>query len=289
MPTVSPQQWNNQDVITSSKLNTPINQIAAVVNGGLDDANISSLSGSKLNATTVPVSAMTVDSNPETRLKETMGDFVASGCVWSISSGLVGTMTAGVVYIGGKRIVVSAIASQTFVASKDTYVSVDNTGTVSIASAVANGAASPALPANSVWLAVVVSGASAITSINLTGLTSTGLLICPRGLSKQTDANGWTVYDRGTLREYEKIISQTGLSDVVGNGQSRSISTALPIGVTDLSNLYFSVFSSTNGVGFVSYGDSAPGSTTMVAYVINFTGANQTRTYQHSNFKLKTK
>ena len=194
MPTVSPQQWNTQDAITSPKLNAPINQLAAVINGGLDDANIASLSGSKVNAGTVPVTAMTVDSNPETRMAETTFPFVASGATWSLSAGLVGTMTAGVVYINGKRIVVALIATNTFTASQDTYVSVNNTGTV-IYLPVANNAASPTLPANSVLLGIVTTSGSAITNINqgqetmvipiisgvaLSVTDQLGNLICPR-------------------------------------------------------------------------------------------------------------
>jgi hypothetical protein len=164
MTLVSPSQSNPNDEITAAAINTPVNQIAAVINGNIDNTNISSVSGAKIQAGTVAAGAMDTNSNPETRMSESLGNFVASGCVWSLSSGLVGTMTAGVVYIGGKRVIVNAIATQTFLASKDTYVSVDNTGAVSIASAVANGATAPTLPANSLWLFKVVTSASAITS-----------------------------------------------------------------------------------------------------------------------------
>lgn len=107
---------------------------------------------------------MTTAANPETRLSETIGNLLASGCVWTATSGLAATMTAGVVYVNGKRVVVSLIASRTFTASKDTYVTVDENGTVSY-SEVANGASVPSLPANSVWLAKVVTDGSAVTSV----------------------------------------------------------------------------------------------------------------------------
>lgn len=100
----------------------------------------------------------------ETIHSEMLGDYVSSGLIWSLSSGLVGTMTSGIAYIGGKRLVVSAIATRTYTASKDTYVSLDNTGTFTY-SEVANNAASPSLPANSVWVAKVVTSGAAITSV----------------------------------------------------------------------------------------------------------------------------
>jgi hypothetical protein len=173
MTVVSPTQSNPNDEIKASSINDPINQIATVINGNLDNTNINSLSGAKIQAGTVPATAMTTDSNPETRMSESLGNFVASGGVWSQSSGLVGTMTAGVVYIGGKRVTVAAVATKTFTASKDTYVSVDNGGAISYQE-VANNAAVPTLPANSVWLAKVVS-AAAITSVADLRITAPGV------------------------------------------------------------------------------------------------------------------
>jgi len=133
------------------------------------------------------------------RTSETSFDFVASGCVWSGDSygaSLNGSMTAGVVYIGGVRVAVSAISAHPFTASKDTYVDVDNTGVITY-TAVANNAASPALAANSIRIGIIVSGANiaAATSINQGQETrvlpiassipyavtdSLGNLICPR-------------------------------------------------------------------------------------------------------------
>lgn len=160
MPTVTVPQVNPNDEVTALSVNQGPNAIATVINGQLDDANVAGISGSKISSGTLTSSAFDTASNPETRMSETFGNFVASGCIWSVVSGLNGSMSAGVVYINGKRVVVSAIASQTFVANRDTYISVDVNGTVSIASAVTNNAASPALPANSIWLGLAVSGAS---------------------------------------------------------------------------------------------------------------------------------
>jgi hypothetical protein len=40
MPTVNPSQSNPGDEITAAAINTPINQLAAVINGGIDSANL---------------------------------------------------------------------------------------------------------------------------------------------------------------------------------------------------------------------------------------------------------
>lgn len=168
MSTVSPQQWTPNEAITAANLNAPINQLAAVLNGGIDDSNVSAISGTKLSAGTTPGTAMATEANPYIRMSESLGDFIASGCVWSATSGLTGAMTAGIEYVAGKRIVVSAITSYTFTASKDTYVYLDNTGNPQY-NPQANGAAQPATPAGNVLVAIVVTGASAITTVTVRG------------------------------------------------------------------------------------------------------------------------
>lgn len=107
---------------------------------------------------------MSDDANVETRMAETMSNSVVSGGVWSAISGLNGAMTAAVAYVTGKRFSIAAIATRAFTASKDTYIYIDNSGTVQY-SEVANNAAQPAQPANSAWDYKVVTGASTITSV----------------------------------------------------------------------------------------------------------------------------
>jgi len=92
-------------------------------------------------------------------------NFVNTGCVWSTASGLVGAMTLGLLFINGVEYFPGAIVSHTFGASVDTYVDY-TVGTGITYIAVANNAASPTLAANSIRLAIVISGASAISSIN---------------------------------------------------------------------------------------------------------------------------
>lgn len=164
MTLVSPTQVQPNDEITDSSVNTPVNQLAGVINGNLDDTNISGFSGSKIAAGTTPADALDENANVETRMSESLGDFTASGGVWSTISGLNGTMTAAVNYIGGTRIETAAVASKTFTASRDTYVYIDSTGTVQY-DPQTNGAAKPTTPAGNNLLAKVVTDGSTITSV----------------------------------------------------------------------------------------------------------------------------
>lgn len=130
-------------------------------------------------------------------------DYIASGGVWSGDSYAASrnaSMTALVCYINGQRGTVSAVTARAFTASKDTYVDILNTAGVFslVYTEVANNAASPALAANSIRLAIIVTDATDIQdvgSINqgeqnkvlpvasnnyYTVTDSLGNLICPR-------------------------------------------------------------------------------------------------------------
>lgn len=147
---------------------------------------------------------------PRVRMTEDEFDFVASGMVWSgdsYASTKNGSMTAGVIYINGRRISISAVTAHLFTASKDTYVdvldNVDGTGTV-VYTEVANNAASPALAANSVRIAIIVTDTTDIQSVGSVNqgqeskvlpivssipyavTDSLGNLICPRDPQRKT-------------------------------------------------------------------------------------------------------
>jgi len=130
-------------------------------------------------------------------------DHVASGAVLAglgYGSTLTASLSAGTCYINGILQTIAAVATQTYTASKDTYVDAlyNANGTVTIVyTEVANNAASPALAANSIRLGIVVSGANiaAVGSINqgqefkvlpiassvaYSVTDSLGNLICPR-------------------------------------------------------------------------------------------------------------
>jgi len=128
--------------------------------------------------------------SPVTRANELLGDFVLSGLVITgdaYASTRNASMTSGVLYINGLRISISSVTARTYTASKDTYVDVlsngDGTGTL-VYTEVTNGAASPALAANSLRIGKVVTGASniaAATSIQQYAVDSLGNAVRPPG------------------------------------------------------------------------------------------------------------
>jgi hypothetical protein len=165
MPLVTIPQANPLDEVTADLINRGPNALAAVVNGQLDDTNIASFSGTKISANTISSSSMQDSGNLEKYRQESGASFVQSGLIWSTLTGLNGAMTAGIVYASsGIRVSVSAIASHTFTASKDTHVSIDNNGAIAY-SEVANNSNPPALPVNSQWIARVITNGSAIAAI----------------------------------------------------------------------------------------------------------------------------
>lgn len=170
MSLVSPTQVSDGTTADAADINTPVNQLAAVINGNIDDNNINTtanIQGSKIATSTITNTQMSTEVKPVTRTSEGSYDFVASGCVWTgdaYASTLLASMTAGVVYISGVRIAVSAVTARAFTASKDTYIDVDSTGTVTYTDNTIN-AASPALAAGSIRIGIIVTGASAIAAV----------------------------------------------------------------------------------------------------------------------------
>ena len=64
MTLVSPSQSNPGDEITADAINNPVNEIAAVVNGNIDNDNISAVSGSKIANGSVTLAKLATDATP---------------------------------------------------------------------------------------------------------------------------------------------------------------------------------------------------------------------------------
>lgn len=58
--------------------------------------------------------------------------------------------------------------------------------------------------------------------------------------TKSTDANGWTVYDYGTWKEYHQILTGNPPSIPSGGGWS-SPSLSLPVGVSSINDVFLAV------------------------------------------------
>lgn len=192
--------------------------------------------------------AINVPNDVVTRFDESLGDFIASGLVWSQTALLVGEMTAGVVYIDGERLVIGALSGINFTASKDTYVDVGVDGVVDY-DPVANGASAPALAGSHVRIAKVVTNGSGITSVVQTGVDSLGNTIRPSGSVtpdklnlSSTDANGWTVMDFGDHKVAWKSGTINGGSRAAGATWAAGNTSNLPVGcatVADIKNVSY--------------------------------------------------
>lgn len=171
---------------------------------------------------------------PKTFVDEATIDYVASGCVWSgdsYGSTRAASMTAGVVYIDGVRLTVSAVTARSFTASKDTYVDLSDSGngTATITyTEVSNNAASPALASGNIRIAIIVTGASSIanvgsvnqgqqdkvlpiaSSVAYSVSDSLGNMICNRSMSP--GLIGW--------RQSTSSFTTTSTSDVIVTGLS---------------------------------------------------------------------
>lgn len=148
----------------------------------------------------------------------TIADFVQSGGIWSALTGLNAAMTALVAYQAGYRGTVAAVASRAFTLNKDTYVDVLRTTTgytttfSLVYTEVANGAAAPALAANSIRIAKVVTNGTTVTSVTQTGYDS---LANP--IYKQTPV----LFQ--TLTNTYKMRVRNGGSFVVGGAASNKV------------------------------------------------------------------
>lgn len=123
--------------------------------------------GSAFDALTFTNNQMALNARPQQIADDTTFDFVQSGLIITgnaYGSTLLASLSAGVVYINGVRIPVSAVANRAYTASRDTYVDVGDDGVVDF-NPVTNNNASPALAANHIRIGIVVTGASNIASV----------------------------------------------------------------------------------------------------------------------------
>lgn len=152
---------------------------------------IASFDGSQVQSKTITEGALADAVNPRLRGLETLANFVYTGCVWSLVSGLSGTMTAGTIYVNGYRTLVTGVGANTFAASSDTYVDIDYLGNITY-NAVSNGASAPSLTANSLRVAKIVTSGVAITSIVQSGVDSNNVQVYPTSPTLPQAWKSWT-------------------------------------------------------------------------------------------------
>ncbi len=158
------------------------------------------------------VDSTITEAKTNTKPSEYLSDFIASGGVVAQTAGLTGSFTDIVYYISGVRYTKTGVANKTYTASKDTYVDINTSGTVTYTE-VANGAASPALTSGYIRVAKVVTNGSAITSVTQISQDSLGNLIYPNKPQTQTSvtSNGFTIYSLGKIKlAYKQYDWETG-------------------------------------------------------------------------------
>lgn len=151
-------------------------------------------------------------------------DYIASGCVWSgdaYASTRNASMTSGVIYISGRRLTLVAVTARSFTASKDTYIDASDNGdgtALLTYTEVANNAASPALAANSIRMAIIVTGATNIASVGSVNMGESDkvLPIASSVAYSVTDSLGNIICPRDPLRKLigyrQTISSQSGIT-----------------------------------------------------------------------------
>lgn len=141
--------------------------------------------------------------------RSSFSNFIVGGTgIWTQNAGLVGSMTAAMIWIAGVEYSVAAVSSHTFGASVDTYIDY-TVGTGITYTAVSNNAASPSLAANSVRIAIVVTNGSAITSLNQ-GSTIVTAPVASSVIYSVTDSLGNLIYPANpnpTVVGYRQITS----------------------------------------------------------------------------------
>jgi hypothetical protein len=159
---------NNKTWIGQTAVGSAVNYVN-IANAATTGTPVISAAGldTNIDLNLVPKGSGKVRDNGSSILdfRASFNNFVANGCVWSTGLGLAGSATAGTVWINGVEYSVPSVSAHTFGASNDTYVDY-TAGSGLVYTAVSNNAASPTLAANSVRLAIIVAGASALSSIN---------------------------------------------------------------------------------------------------------------------------
>lgn len=258
--TTSLNDANGNEVIKTPATSSAVNEIT-VTNAATGNAPVISASGGDTN----------VDLNLRGKGtgKVTIGsaalalfpfNYIASGCVWSgdsYGSTRAGSMTSGVVVIGGKPLTVAAVTAHTFTASKDTYVDFQDNGdgTAKITyTEVTNNAASPSSLSDSstfadsthVRCAIIVTGASSIanagsvnqgqedkvlpiaSNVAYSVTDSLGNLICPRDPQRKILGYKQAVSNQSTTSTSD--VALTGLSVPVNIPAGRKVEITAGLG-----------------------------------------------------------
>lgn len=165
-------------------------------------------------------------------LTDFYADSVVSGLVVTQDTGLDGDITGGDVYITQAKYTISPVTGHTFTASVDTYVDVGD-DTVITYTEVANGAGAPALAADAIRLAKVVTDGTGITGIT----------------DLRTIWEGVFAFGTVTLVGTGMTLYNAGSKTVYYRHGAASTSGGIPIAPADSVTVDETVYVKPNGVG----------------------------------------
>lgn len=212
---------------TPAGINQAFTAYADVINGNIEGST-NGTSVTNIKSDSIYEINMADDANPRVRDSEifnittdsvsggslTQGAFVESGGVPATDSDLTSDVSACVAYVNGYRVSKGATA-QTYTASRDTYLDLSQTG-VYTQSAVTIGATQPAVAANSVRLAKVVTDGTTITTVTSLYTTRVPGLIIPShyrdGLFVSRDSTTTITILPGSAEINSSIVSKTATS-----------------------------------------------------------------------------
>lgn len=144
--------------VTIQALNNNQNAIVNTLNGNVEG-------GINIKAGSINTVDLAQAVSPVTRWSDSFNDYTVSGMLPVTDSDLTSDISAGVSYVNGFRLQLSA-TSKTYTASKDTFVYINEGGYYAFCEE-PNGASScGSVPANSLLLAEVVTSGTAITAVN---------------------------------------------------------------------------------------------------------------------------
>lgn len=301
------------DVTSPGGFNDNFTTISNLINGNIEGSTDGGASVSNIKSDSMFRINMADDADPAIFAKETLSitvdvvgadnSYVYSGCIPADTANLTSDISACVAYINGIR-VSKAVTSQTYVASRDGWLDVSQTGVYTLTS-VANGAAEPVVAANSARVSKIVTDGTEITTItDQANRRLPGLLIPAQyrsGYVVSRDSTTTIKVFPGTAEINNTMVSKTAATtltlttagDWAGGSSLQAVSTYAYVGLDASGNLKLH----TTAPAFDNYGVSttagkkryATWSSTVYRILgwgfMNATGSGELNTYEVGNIK----
>lgn len=238
------QQYVSNNDVTLARLNSNMNAIVNQVNGNLEGNGGINIKAGSITSTELNTTVSTI-----TRWADSFNNYTVSGQLPATSASLASDISAGVSYVSGYR-VATAATNHTYTASKDTYVYI-NKGGYFVYSEVANGAAAPSTPADSLLLAVAITNGTAITSVTDSRTLSIQITTTTTNFPSNFRDQGYVSRDTVTT-----IHAEPGNLSIGNTIYSRTADTSTKSIATGTNWIEASVPSTNTGFYVYAYNDS---------------------------------